>query len=125
MAQAKEAEREALNSFTWGMAPVFGNPALAIMAEVSGTILESVAAAQKEWVDFMHRRIKEDVAVSRQLMGCHSLADMHQVYSQYLRTTFEQYQNQSERVVQRGQSMAQHLAETAETGTKEGARARH
>jgi hypothetical protein len=95
------------------------------VAVSDSVILESLARAQKEWVDFGHRRIKEDVAVSRQLMQCHSLADMHQVYSQYLTKAFGQYKEQSERVVHRGQSMAEHLAETAAQHGKEAARARH
>lgn len=45
--------------------------------------------------------------------------------SQYFQTAFEQYQKQSEKVVQRGESMAQHLTETVEATAKEGARARH
>jgi Phasin protein len=76
-------------------------------------------------MDFVHRRIKEDVAATRQLMRCQSLSEMHQVYSQYLRTAFDQYQKQSEKVVQRGESMAQHLTETTEAEAKEDARARH
>jgi len=99
-------------------------PMLAIFAEMNGTLLESVATAQKDWADFMHRRIKEDVAVSRQLMQCHSLADMHQVYSRYLATAFEQYKEQSTKVVQRGQAIAEHVAEATQNG-KEGTRARH
>jgi phasin protein len=97
---------------------------LAIFAEMNGTLLESMATAQKDWADFMHRRIKEDVAVSRQLIQCHSLADMHQIYSQYFTKAFEQYQQQSAKVVQRGQSMAEHLGDTNENG-KETGRARH
>ena len=73
----------------------------------------------------MHRRITEDVAASRQLMRCQSVAEMHQIYSQYFQTAFEQYQKQSEKVVERGESMAQHLAETTEASAKEGTRARH
>ena len=86
------------------------------LASTSSRALESATTAQKEWADFLHLRIKEDVAVSRQLMQCHSLADMHQIYSQYFAKAFEQYQQQSTKVVQRGQSMAEHLAEAAENG---------
>ena len=89
-----------------------------------GNCRVAVDLAQKEWADFVHRRIKEDVAVSRQLMQCHSLADMHQIYSQYFAKAFEQYHQQSTKVVQRGQSMAEHLAEAAEN-EKGAAQARH
>jgi hypothetical protein len=127
MAQAKNAQRHAMNPMAGmvGMQPIMQNPMMAILAEMNGSFSESVATAQKDWVDFVHRRIKEDVAVSRQLMRCQSLAEMHQIYSHYLRTAFEQYQKESEKVVQRGESMAQHLAETTEAAVKEGARARH
>jgi hypothetical protein len=127
MAQAKNSQRHAMNPMAGmvGMQPIMQNPMMAILAEMNGSFLESVATAQKDWVDFVHRRIKEDVAVSRQLMRCQSLAEMHQIYSHYLRTAFEQYQKESEKVVQRGESMAQHLAETTEAAVKEGARARH
>jgi hypothetical protein len=127
MPQAKAEQRKSLNSFAGmvGMPPVLQNPMMTILAEMNGTWLESVVTAQKDWMDFVHRRIKEDVAVSRQLMRCQSVAEMHQVSSQYFQTAFEQYQKQSEKVVERGESMAQHLAETTEAAGKESARARH
>ena len=123
MAQTKHDKLE-LNSFTWGMQPVLQTPMFAILAEMNGTLLESVATAHKDWADFIHRRIKEDVAVSRQLVQCHSLADMHQVYAQYLTKAFEQYHEQSTKVVQRGQSVAEHLAVATEKA-QESARPRH
>src|SRR5262245_30621058 len=127
MPQRKKTQAEALNSFARasGMPPFLNNPFVSILAEMSGSFLESVATAQKDWMDFVHKRIKEDVGVFRQLMRSQSLAEMHRVYSEYLQTTVEAYQKQSERVVHRGESMAQHLAETMEGAAKEGARARH
>jgi hypothetical protein len=127
MAQSKESQRRALNAFggMGAMPPIMQNPLMAILAEMHGSFLESFATAQKEWMDFVHRRITEDVAMSRQLMRCQSMPEMHQILSQYFQTAFEQDQKQSEKVVQRGESMAQHLAETTEAAAKEGARARH
>jgi Phasin protein len=127
MPQTKDTQRQAMNAFAGMVAipPIMQNPMMTILAEMNGSFLESLATAQKDWMDFMHRRIKEDVAVSRQLMRCQSLPEMHQIYSQYLQTAFEQYQKQSEKVVERGESMAQHLAETSESAAREGARARH
>jgi hypothetical protein len=127
MPQTKESQRQPMNSFAgmMGVPLLMQNPMMAILAEMNGSFLESLATAQKDWMDFVHRRIKEDVAVSRQLMRCQSLPEIHQVYSQYLQTAYEQYQKQSAKVVERGETMAQHLAETAEAAAKEGARARH
>jgi hypothetical protein len=101
------------------------NPMMTALADMSGSILEGFATAQKDWADFFQRRIREDVAVSRALMNSSSLPDMYQIYSQYLRTAFEQYREHSEHVVQRGATIAQHLAETTEAKVKEAARTRH
>jgi hypothetical protein len=123
MAQSKEDLKA--NSFAWGMPPAHSNPMMTILADLNGTFLEGIATAQKEWAEFMQRRIREDVALSRQLLNCQSVADIHQICSQYFQTAFQQYRAQSEKVVQRSESMAQHLAQTTEAHTKEAARSRH
>lgn len=99
MAPAKNAQRQAMNSMAGmlGMPPIMQNPMLTIFAEMQGSFLESMATAQKDWMAFVHRRIKEDVAASRQLMRCQSVSEMHQIYAEYFETAFEQYQKQSER----------------------------
>jgi cation transport regulator ChaB len=102
------------------------NPMMMIIANMNATILEAFAAAQKDWADFFQRRVKEDVAVSRQLMShCHSLPDMHRIYSQYLETAFEQYREQSEHAVQRSTRVARHLAETTTEAKASEPRPRH
>jgi hypothetical protein len=57
---------------------------MAMLTHMNGTFLKSLADAQEDLMDFLQQRIQEDVALSRQLMQCHSLAEMHQVYLQYL-----------------------------------------
>jgi Phasin protein len=123
--QSKEALRQGGNALPLGAAPAMSNPMMTILADMNATILEGCATAQKDWADFVQRRVREDVAVARQLMSCKSVADMRQIYSQYLRTAFEQYREQSEQVVQRSASMAQSLSETTEANMREAAPARH
>ena len=53
-------------------------------------------------------------AASHQFMNCKSLTDMQEIYSQYLRTVFAQCREHSERLVQRGKSMTEELAQTME-----------
>jgi len=114
MAEARDGQRTGVNSFAWSMPPVAGNPLLAVMTDINGKLLESVANAQKDWAEFVHRRVKEDIAASHQLMNCQSLTDMQEIYSQYLRTVFAQCREHSERLVQRGKSMTEELAQTME-----------
>jgi hypothetical protein len=74
------------NSINWPLGTVLSTPLLTVLADINGKLLESAASAQKDWAEFVHRRVKEDIAVSQQLIGCKSLGDMQQVYSQYMRT---------------------------------------
>jgi hypothetical protein len=125
MAEARDGQRAGGNSFAWSMPPVAGNPLLAVMTDINGKLLESVANAQKDWAEFVLRRVKEDIAASHLLMKCQSLSNMQEIYSQYLRTVFAQCQEHSERLVQRGKSMTEELAQTMESraeGTTQQAR---
>ena len=97
MAEARDGQRIGANSFTRPIPLVAGNPLFAAVTDMNGKLLESVAGAQKDWAEFVHRRVKEDIAASQQLMSCQSLTDMQEVYSQYLRNMFEQYREQSEK----------------------------
>jgi Phasin protein len=126
MAHANESPRQSTNAFAWAMPPFFGAPLMSLLADFNGKLLESVAGAQKEWADFVTRRIREDVAVSQQLVGCQSLADLQDVYCNYLRKAVDQYQEQSQRALQKSQSAAEELADAAEPRARENAqRARH
>jgi phasin protein len=126
MAQSKQEPMLISNSASaWTMAPAFANPILMMLADMNGMYMEGLATAQREWAEFLQRRIREDMAVTRHLLNCHSLADMHQVYAQYLQTAFQQYREQSEKVTQRGESIAQHLADTTAAKAKDVDRAHH
>jgi hypothetical protein len=114
MIDARDGQRTGGNSFAWSMSPVAGNPVLVVMADIHGKWLESVANTQKDWAVFVHRRVKEDIAASHQLMNCQSLTDMQEIYSQYLQTVFAQCREHSERLVQRGKSMTEELAQSME-----------
>ena len=121
---SKQERNDALNSFAHPMMQsMLQTPLFAIWAEMNGSFMESIATAQKDWSDFVHRRIKEDVAVGRRLMQSKSVADMHQVYSEYLNNAFEQYKEQSTKVIERGQTMAEHMVEASDN--EKSARARH
>ena len=115
MAEVRHEQRTSVNSLAWPMPSMLrGNPLLAVATDVNGKLQESVASAQKEWVDFVHRRIKENLAASQRLLSCKSATDVQEVYSQYFLTAFEHYREQSEKVVQTGKSMTEGLGQTME-----------
>ena len=122
MPEARHEQRTGANSFAWPMPTMLpGNPLLAVATDANGKLLESVASAQKEWVEFVHRRIKENVAASQRLLNCKSLTDVQEVYSQYFLAAFEHYREQSEKVIQIGKSMTEGLVQTTESRAGESA----
>jgi len=113
MAQASESQRYGINAFPWMTSPFVGSPLVSLLADFNGKLLQSVAGVQNEWADFVNRRVREDVAVSQQLIGCQSFADMHDVNINYVRRAFDQYQEHSQRAGHRAQSTVDEL-ETAQ-----------
>jgi cation transport regulator ChaB len=122
---ARDGQRAATNSFAWAVPSVATNSVFAVITEINGKLLESAAHVQKDWAEFVHRRVTEDIAVSQRLINCQSLADMQQIYSQYFQTAFEHYREQSERVVQRGNSMTEAVAQSMASKVRESEPARH
>src|SRR4051812_40294104 len=80
MTESRDASNAAANLFNWPLSPMLGAPLMTVLADINGKLLESAASAQKDWADFVHQRVKEDIATSQQLMSCKSLDDMQQVY---------------------------------------------
>jgi hypothetical protein len=123
MAEARDGQRAGANSLTWSIPAVAGNPLFAVVTDVNGKLLESAVRVQKDWAEFVHRRVKEDIAASHRLANCQSLTDMQQIYSQYFQTAFAQYREQSERAVERGKSMTEAIAQSMEFRAREGKQA--
>jgi hypothetical protein len=122
MAQTKGRNpvENAMAEITRPFPEVFSKP-MRTVVDMNGTFLEGLARIQREWAEFVQRRTQEDVAVARQLVNCRSFVDMYQIYGRYLQTTFQQYREQSAKVIQSSDTVAQRLAETAEEQAKEAA----
>ena len=69
MAEVRHEQRTGANSFAWPMPPMPpSNPLLAVATDINGKLFESAASAQKDWAEFVHRRVKENVAASQRLL---------------------------------------------------------
>jgi hypothetical protein len=82
-------------------------PALTAMAEANTKLYESIATANREWASFVNQRLREDLAVPKQLARCKNLQDLYLVYSQFFQNACSQYQSGLEQMTKLGQSMAQ------------------
>jgi len=56
-------------------------PALQAMAQMNGKMYDGIATLNKNWVAFLNRRLKEDLAVPQQLAACKTVQDMYGVYA--------------------------------------------
>ena|SRR5215467_2343882 len=83
-------------------------PALAAMAEMNGFLYESITAINKEWVTFVNRCLKEDLAVPEQLAQCRSAQDLYQVYAQFFQNAWGQYQSGLEQMSKLSKAIAEH-----------------
>jgi len=83
-------------------------PALAAMAEMNGFLYESITAVNKEWVTFVNRCLKEDLAVPEQLAQCRSAQDLYQVYAQFFQNAWGQYQSGLEQMSKLSKAIAEH-----------------
>lgn len=93
-------------------------PAFDAMAEINGKIYENAAQLSTEWFAFLNRRLQEDFAVPQHLAACKNPQEAQQVWVDYWKTTFSQYQDEMERLAKMSQSCAEQTASTIEKHTK-------
>jgi peroxiredoxin family protein len=97
-------------------------PALAAMAQVNGKVYENIAAMNKNWVEFLNRRLKEELAMPQQLAACKTVQDMYGVYSDFFQTAVTDYQSEFEQMSKLGKSLADETAQALQTRLEETAR---
>lgn len=117
----------------YGMAPMmlpmgfealmeFHRPTLAAMAQVNGKVYENIAAINKNWVNFVNRRLKEDMAMPKQLVGCKTVQEMYGVYADFFQTAFADYQSEFEQMTKLGKSLADETMQVVQARAEEVAR---
>jgi hypothetical protein len=97
-------------------------PALAAMAQVNGRVYDSLAMFNRNWVDFINRRLKEDLGVPRQLAACKSVQEMYSVYADFFQTALSDYRSEFEQMSKLGRTLADETVQAIKTGTDEAQR---
>lgn len=104
----------------------FNRPALAAMAQMNGKVYENIATMNKTWVEFINRRLKEDLAVPQHLAACKTVQEMYGVYTDFFQTAVADYQSEFEQMSKLGKSLAEETVNALQTRLEETARsARH
>jgi hypothetical protein len=97
-------------------------PALAAMAQMNDKVYDGIAAMNKNWVAFVNRRLKEDLAVPQQLAACKTMQEMYGVYSDFFQTAYADYQSEFEQISKLGKSLADDTLHAVQARLEEGAR---
>ena len=94
-------------------------PALNAMAQMNGKFYDGIAAMNKQWVAFVNRRLKEDLAVPQQLAGCKTVQEVYSVYTDFLQTACADYQSEFEQITKLGKSLADDTMQVAQARMEE------
>jgi len=94
-------------------------PALTAMAQMNGKVYDGLATLNKNWVAFINRRLKEDLAVPQQLAACKTVQDMYGVYTEFFQTAYAAYQAQFEQMSKLGKSLAEETARALQSRVEE------
>ena len=97
-------------------------PALTAMAQVNGKVYDNLAAMNRNWVTFINRRLKEELAMPHNLAGCKTVQDMYGVYSEFFQTAVADYQSEFEQMTKLGKSLAEETAQIVQTRIEDATR---
>ena len=79
---------------TPAVAFAFWGPALAGAAKWNGKMYEGLAMLGSEWLDFVTRRLKEDLRLPQQVCACRSPEEIRDVHIAFWQRAVEDYQKE-------------------------------
>ena len=97
-------------------------PALEAMAQMNGKVYDGIATWNKNWVAFLNRRLKEDLAVPQQLAACKTMQEMYGVYADFFQNACAHYQSEFEQMSKLGKSLADDTLQTIQSRMEESVR---
>ena len=86
---------------------------------MNGKVYDGIVAMNKNWVAFVNRRLKEDLAVPQQLAACKTVQDMYGVYTEFFQTAYADYQSEFEQISKLGKSLAEDTVQAVQSGAEE------
>jgi hypothetical protein len=100
-------------------------PALTAMAQMNGKVYDGLATMNKNWVAFINRRLKEDLAMPQHLAACKTVQDMYGVYAEFFQTACSDYQSEFEQMSKLGKSLADDTMQAIQSRVDESRESRH
>jgi hypothetical protein len=100
-------------------------PALTAMAQMNGKVYDGLATMNKNWVAFINRRLKEDLAMPQQLAACKTVQDMYGVCAEFFQTACSDYQSEFEQMSKLGKTLADDTMQAIQSRVEETRETRH
>jgi hypothetical protein len=105
----------ALGSELWG-------PALAGTLRWNGQMYEGMAVVGCEWLDFVNRRMKEDLRLPQRVCACRSPEELRDTYAGFWRQAADDYQKEFALLTRLSGGLVSTSLTAAQTGVEEAAR---
>lgn len=94
-------------------------PMVAAMTELNGRFIDQVSKANNEWLSFLNRRFKEDIATGQRIMECKTPQDLFAACSDFFQRAQAQYQAEFQYFTRFNQKLADETASIVKTHIEE------
>jgi hypothetical protein len=100
-----------------------GAPTLAGVLKWNGKLCEGWAMLGSEWLDFVNRRLKQDLSLPQQICACRSPAELRDVYAAFWQRVADDYQREFAVMARLGSGFVSNSLTAAQAPFDEAARA--
>jgi hypothetical protein len=97
-------------------------PALAGAAKWNGKMYEGLATLGSEWLDFVNRRLKEDLSLPPRVCACRSPGELRDASVAFWHQAIDDYQKEFAVMVRLGSGLLSNSLTAAQTRAEEAAR---
>jgi phasin protein len=97
-------------------------PALAGAAKWNGKMYEGFALMGSEWLDFVNRRLKEDLNLPQRMCACRSPEEARETYVTFWRQAVDDYQKELAVMARLGTGFVSNSLTAAQSHAEEAAR---
>jgi hypothetical protein len=97
-------------------------PALAGAARWNGRMYEGAAMLGNEWLDFVNRRLKEDLNFPHRVCACRTAEEVRDTYASFWRRAMDDYQREFTVMARLGSGLVASSINAAQSRAEEAAR---
>lgn len=112
----RETRAGAADRAQWGETALkMWAPCLKGLPAWNGRCVERTAAFNREWIEFLGRRLREDFTLPVQLAACKGPEDVWRTYAEFLRKMGDDYQAEMAELAGLGSAIVSETAQAATT----------